>query len=199
MSAESGSSRIRRPRMTSEREAELLATVIEVLREVGYEALTMDAVAARAHCGKATLYRQWQGKQQLVAAALYATRPVRVNEIDTGTLRGDLYALARDLAKKAQQDTSLLLGLAHATHHDPALFQALRETLVAPETSHVIGLVERAVQRGELAALPAATQFLPQMLFGAVVARPIFEEEPADVAYLIGFVDDALLPALLNS
>jgi len=64
---------VRRTRLTSERESELYQAVIDLVREVGYEAMTMDAVAARSRSSKATLYRQWQGKPQLVAAAMRHT------------------------------------------------------------------------------------------------------------------------------
>lgn len=66
----------RRSRITPEREAELHGAVLDLLREVGYEALTMDAVAARTKSSKATLYRQWGSKPELVAKALRCTQPV---------------------------------------------------------------------------------------------------------------------------
>jgi AcrR family transcriptional regulator len=89
---------IRRPRMTPDREPDLLITAMDALREVGYQDLSMDLVAARARCSKATLYRLWPGKPQLVAAALYATRPAKSDEINTGTLRGDLLCVVGLLA-----------------------------------------------------------------------------------------------------
>ncbi len=64
-----------RSRLTPEREAELYAAVLDLLREVGYDALTMDAVAARTRASKATLYRQWQGKPELVARRWTTTSP----------------------------------------------------------------------------------------------------------------------------
>ncbi|MFD5315882.1 TetR/AcrR family transcriptional regulator [Streptomyces sp. NPDC127098] len=199
MPDEAPASRVRRPRMTPERELELLTTTIDVLREVGYEALTMDAVATRARCSKATLYRQWPGKPQLVAAALYATRPVDASTIDTGTLRGDLLAFVTTLAAQAEQDTALIAGLGHATLTEPALRLALRESLIEPEHEHVLSFVRRAVERGELAGTPAATAFLPQLLFAALFTRRLFEDAYADADYLVGFIDGAVLPALRNS
>ncbi|TDC74268.1 TetR/AcrR family transcriptional regulator [Streptomyces hainanensis] len=199
MSAESSSTPVRRPRMTPERELELLTTAVEVLREVGYEALTMDAVAVRARCSKATLYRLWPGKPQLVAAALYATRPVDASVIDTGTLRGDLLAFVGMFAAQAEKDTALVAGLAHVVLTDPDLARALRETLIEPEHEHVMSFVGRAVERGELPGRPAATAFMPQMLFAALLSRPLFEDSYADTDYLARFIDDALLPALRNS
>src|SRR4051812_31017015 len=102
----------RRTRISPEREAELHGAVLDLLREVGYEALTMDAVAARTKSSKATLYRQWGSKPELVAKALRCTQPVSLREIDTGSLRGD-FALMVEHSDDAQmaKDTALMRGL----------------------------------------------------------------------------------------
>ena len=98
---------LRRPRMSPERAIEMLSATMDVLREVGYEDLSMDLVASRARCSKATLYRLWPGKPQLVGAALDAMRPVKAEEINTGTLRGDLLIMVGLLASQAEKDTAL--------------------------------------------------------------------------------------------
>ncbi|MZG19563.1 TetR family transcriptional regulator [Streptomyces sp. SID5914] len=190
---------IRRPRMTPEREYELLSVALEVLREVGYEGLSMELVAARGRCSKATLYRQWENKPKMVATALYATRPVRAEEIDTGSLRGDLLAAAEQLALQAERDTSLLSGLAHAVLADEELAAVVRTVVIQPAVAHVDDFIERAIARGELPGRPTAAVFLPSMLLAASTSRPVFEGRVADTEYLKRLVDDALLPALLNS
>ena len=77
----------------SPREAELLAVTLELLQEHGYDRLTLDAVATTARASKATLYRRWPTKAELVLAAfIEGTRQDAVDP-DTGTLRGDLLAL----------------------------------------------------------------------------------------------------------
>src|SRR5690242_6629797 len=80
---------IERPRIEGDREQEILDATLEVLADVGYDRLTMDAVAARAKASKATLYRRWTNKVSLVIEALQHTKAP--SEIpDTGSLRGDL-------------------------------------------------------------------------------------------------------------
>src|SRR6202041_4171288 len=76
------------------REQAILSAVIALLGEAGYEAMTMDAVAARAHASKTTIYRRWPGKPELVRAAVasYVAGRVAVSA-DTGSLRGDLMAV----------------------------------------------------------------------------------------------------------
>src|SRR3982751_5349875 len=83
-----------RPRVEGPREAEILEAALTVLAEVGYDRLTMDAVATKAKASKATLYRRWNGKVSLVIDALHhhhqhANPAVAV---DTGSLREDLIA-----------------------------------------------------------------------------------------------------------
>ncbi|CAM5422282.1 TetR/AcrR family transcriptional regulator OS=Streptomyces alboniger OX=132473 GN=CP975_14595 PE=4 SV=1 [Streptomyces alboniger] len=78
----------RRSRITPEREAELYTAVLDLLREVGYDALTMDAVAARTRSSKATLYRQPGGKPELVAKAVRHSKPGGSREIQHGVAQG---------------------------------------------------------------------------------------------------------------
>src|ERR1700743_1536379 len=79
-------SAVARTRLSPEREGELYTAVLDLLREVGYDALTMDAVATRTRSSKATLYRQWGSKPELVVRALRHNKPSRLAEIDTGSL-----------------------------------------------------------------------------------------------------------------
>jgi AcrR family transcriptional regulator len=189
----------RRTRLTTEREAELYQAVIDLVREVGYDAMTMDAVASRSRSSKATLYRQWQGKLQLVVAAMRHTRPVVLEEIDTGSLRGDLHELAARVGTAAERDTVLMSAIGHAVQQHPELGEALREVLVEPERVVLSALLQRAVDRGEVRADAAAAEFFAHMLLGAVVSRKFLEDRFADADYLTRYVDAVVLPALRGS
>ncbi|MGH3639850.1 MAG: helix-turn-helix domain-containing protein, partial [Mycobacterium sp.] len=75
------------------REAELLAVTLQLLQQNGYDRLTLEAVATKAQASKATMYRRWPTKAELVLAAfIEGVRQVAVPP-DTGTLRGDLLYL----------------------------------------------------------------------------------------------------------
>jgi AcrR family transcriptional regulator len=78
-----------RPRVEGDREQEIFDATLQVLEEVGYDRLTMDAVASAARASKATLYRRWNGKVALVIDALISQKGQPAVP-DTGTLRGDL-------------------------------------------------------------------------------------------------------------
>ncbi|WP_433889904.1 TetR/AcrR family transcriptional regulator [Streptomyces sp. CA-111067] len=197
MTAQAATPASRRTRLTPERERELYEAVVELLREVGYEALTMDAVAARTRSSKATLYRQWKGKPELVATALRHSKPVSMSDIDTGSLPGDLHELVRCHDQtETKRDQELMRGLAHAAFQNEDLFRALRELLIEPELDSFRLLVQRAVDRGELAADRPASEFIPHMLFGAALARPIIEGVDADPEYSHRYIDAVVVPAL---
>lgn len=187
---------VRRTRLSPERERELYEAVIELLGEVGYEALTMDAVAARTHSSKATLYRQWKSKPQLVVTALRQTKPVSLEEIDTGSLRGDLHEIVRCSDSARERDTALMRGLAQAIHDNEDLQEALRELLFYPEIAALNALLGRAVDRGEIAPDAPALGYVPHMMCGAYVARPLIEAKEPDLAYLQEYIDAVILPAL---
>ncbi|MFF3640830.1 TetR/AcrR family transcriptional regulator [Streptomyces sp. NPDC002564] len=185
-----------RSKITPEREQEFYDAVLEQLRECGYDALTMEGVAASTRCSKSTLYRQWKTKPQFVAAALRANRCVRFAGIDTGTLAGDLREAARAAGEQSGRDTMLVQALSHAVLQDEDLQRALRETLVEPELQAVAAIIRRGVERGEIPEGHPAVEFLAVQLFGVLRARPILEGVYADEEYLTRFVETCVLPAL---
>ncbi|MFJ4713350.1 TetR/AcrR family transcriptional regulator [Streptomyces sp. NPDC088785] len=186
----------RRSKITPERAQEFYDAVLDQLRRFGYEALTMEGVAAQACCSKSTLYRQWRTKPQLVAAAVRAGRCVTFLAADTGTLAGDLVAAARHAAAQGKRDTALLQALGHAMLQDSELKRALREALVEPEIASIDAMVARAVARGEIAADHPALPYVAAQLFGVLRSRPVLEGRDADVDYLVGFVTRVLIPGL---
>ncbi|HEY3481896.1 MAG TPA: TetR-like C-terminal domain-containing protein, partial [Streptomyces sp.] len=153
--------------------------------------------AARTRSSKATLYRQWKGKPELVATALRHSKAVSPAEIDTGSLADDLHELVRrhDEAE-TKRDQELMRGLAHAAFRNEGLFRALRELMIEPELESFRILVQRAVDRGELAADNPARDFIPHMLFGGALARPIIEGIDPDPEYSHRYIDAVVVPAL---
>ncbi|MFG2630197.1 TetR/AcrR family transcriptional regulator [Streptomyces sp. NPDC048473] len=186
----------RRSKITPERAQEFYVAVLDMLRESGYEALTMEGVASRTRCGKSTLYRQWGSKPELVVAALHGTRRVLLPHIDTGTLAGDLREAARAIGAGSGRDTPLMHALSHAALQSPELLCALREALILPEIAAIEAMVRRGAERGEIPADTPAAEFVSVQLLGVMRARPLLEGKFADEAYLTRFVENAILPAL---
>ena len=130
------------------RERAILAAVIELLGEVGYEAMTMDAVAARAHASKTTIYRRWRGKPELVRAAVDDYVAGRVPSwADTGSLRGDLMTVMRAMRGHLTDEfLAMMSGLIHAMRTDPELAGVLRSHL-ASDHSAALPIIRRAAGR----------------------------------------------------
>lgn len=186
----------RRSKITPEREREFFDAVLDQIRECGYDAVTMEGVAASTRCSKSTLYRQWGTKPRFVAAALRSSGQARFARIDTGTLAGDLREVARRAGEWSPKDTALLQALGHAVTQDQELAQALREALVDPELAALARILRRGAERGEVDAGHPALEYVPAQIFGVLRVRPLLDGRNADADYLIRFVEAAVLPAL---
>jgi AcrR family transcriptional regulator len=151
----------RRPRsgggrpLDSSRHAAILKAALEGLAERGYDLLTMDEIAARAHAGKGALYRRWPSKAALVADAVLAWRaelgPVTVP--DTGSLRGDIEAVLEILPNfghTEQQQVAVLFGLVTAARRDPELSAMMSSLIIERPRQAIAQMLERAVARGEV-------------------------------------------------
>ncbi|MFE4664782.1 TetR/AcrR family transcriptional regulator C-terminal ligand-binding domain-containing protein [Streptomyces sp. NPDC056716] len=186
----------RRSKLTPEREREFYDAVLDQLRQCGYDAVTMEGIAASTRCSKSTLYRQWKTKPRFVAAALRANRRVRFSGIDTGSLAGDLIEAGRAAGEVSADDTRLFQALGHAVVQDKQLARALHEAVVEPEVAALREIVCRGVARGEVSAGHPALEYVPVMMLGVLRARPVLENRHADQDYLVRFVEVAVLPAL---
>jgi len=187
----------RRSRITSEREAELYGAVLDLLREVGYDALTMGAVATRTRSSKATLYRLWGGKAALVAKAMRFNKRGSIADIDTGSLRGDLHTLVlREDDGAMEQNAELMRGLFMAVHANPDLLQAFREFFIDLELQEFHRVVQRAADRGEVRADNPAIEYVVHMILGCFITRMLLDERPPTQDFLRSYIDAVILPVL---
>jgi AcrR family transcriptional regulator len=179
-----------------QREDAILTSALELLGELGYEALTMDAVAARAHASKATLYRRWRNKTELVKAALDSLDAEHNATIpDTGALRSDLVAVMEALRDKATAPyIEMIQGLVIAARRDKALAASLQAHQENDELSPFQEVLRRAVARGKLPA-DANTELVHDVA-EALILRQVQTGSPFDLAFISRVVDDVLLPLL---
>ncbi|MEU9984583.1 TetR/AcrR family transcriptional regulator [Streptomyces sp. NPDC050856] len=196
MSTQAATAAARRSKITPERELELYRAVLDLLREGGYDAVTMEGVAARTKCGKATLYRQWKTKAQLVTAALGTSRRPLFTDIDTGSLAGDLRAAARAVAGRRGGDTELMEAVGQAYLQHPDLREALRETVISPEVAALDAMLRRGVERGEIEAGNPAIGFVAPCFLGVLRIERLFDDRFAADEALPALVEAVLLPAL---
>ena len=181
------------------RDPEILDAALAVLAESGYDAMTMDMVATRAKAGKATLYRRWPSKAELVIEAVACMKQAQssLSEMpDTGTLRGDLVALIRPHSlEDSERKMQVMGGLVSMLSRDPGLAEAVNEAITEPRARLNRLLMERAIERGEIRAdadLDTIAHIGPSM----TAYRTLVQRKPVDRDFLIGIIDGVVLPAL---
>lgn len=181
------------------RESAICLAALQLLAEVGYDRMSMDAVAARAKASKATIYRRWPGKQELVAEAIRCRGPQSFEPEDTGSLRGDIISTLRTINEGiGSEDVALLAGVMRAMREAPEIGTLLRKQVLIDKLNVGRTIVRRAVQRGELgpSADPAVFhEVAPALMF----FRVLVTGEPVDEQFLAHVADDVLVPLLACS
>ena len=182
------------------RDAAICEATLALLAEVGYDRMSMDAVAARAHASKATIYRRWPGKPELVLDALSRRHGLAGEPADTGSLRGDLVAALSAMAATVDCDEGeLMAGVLRAMRQAPELGACMRERVIGRRREVIRTVVERAAARGEL---PAGADHRSQADLAHEVAGALWAQRvlvvggPVDDAFIAHVTDDVLLPLL---
>ncbi|WP_374456390.1 TetR/AcrR family transcriptional regulator [Nocardioides sp.] len=184
-----------RPRVEGERELEIFEATLAVLDEVGYDLLTMDAVATRAKASKATLYRRWKGKPELVVAAIMAHKGEAVVP-DTGTLRGDLLE-AYCGASGGLDDPlaqSVLSAVVTAMGRDPEFAEVYRRDFIGPKVAVSRAIYDRARERGEVHP-DVDLAILAPSLAGIVLHRAFLLGDTVTPELVGRILDEVILPA----
>lgn len=180
------------------RDADILDAALEVLAEAGYVGMTMDMVAVRAKAGKATMYRRWPSKTELVLEALARLKTTAVDLQglpDTGTLRGDLLAMARPQSiEDGERTLKVFAGIASISH-DGRFTDAVTDMMVTPWAAAHLALMERAQGRKEIAA-DADLETLSRVVASIAGFRTIIERKPFTREFLVALIDSVVLPAL---
>ena len=186
---------LHRPRVEGDRELEILTTTLDVLAESGYDRLTMDAVAGRARVSKATLYRRWKTKANLVIDALLAQKEPSA-PADTGSLRGDLLATFCGMGGLTDARQIAVLGsVVTAISRDADFAEAFRRDFICPKADLNMAIFERARERGEIrpdADLDVIVPALP----GIVLHQIFLLGETSTDDLIERVVDQVILPAV---
>jgi AcrR family transcriptional regulator len=184
------------------RERAICQAVVDLLNELTYESVTMDAVAARAKASKATIYRRWANKDDLVVDALRRVLVDREDVVpDTGILRGDLIArinqqINQPAVLKAYK--AAMKGLAHAVCNDPELAGVIRGSFEQAQLAVLQPLLDRAYARGELRS-PVPASLAWEIVQGQFSARTSLEARPVDSEFVQHVIDDVLMPVLYHA
>ncbi|HEX4444902.1 MAG TPA: TetR/AcrR family transcriptional regulator [Galbitalea sp.] len=195
---QAASPRVGRP-MDATRDDDILNAALDILAEVGYDGMTIDMVAARARAGKATLYRRWPSKTELVidAVACMKNKDIDFDALpDTGTLRGDFIAMMKaPTIKDGAQKMRVMAGLVSLIARNPELAETARASVIAPRAEINRRFLQRAIDRGEIRAdidIPFISSISPSM----VTYRTMMMGVPVDREYLMQILDKVVLPSV---
>ncbi len=169
----------------------VLASTYALLSEAGIGGVSMDEVSRRSGVSKTTIYRHWPSRSALLLAAC-ATMSSPAEVPDTGSLKGDLEALASDLAGqlRAAKWPTILPSIIDAAERDPelaALHAGLHAGLMAP----FLIVAERAQARGDAPASVTDAE-LTASVVGPLFYRRWFSKEPIGPDFVAGAVARAL-------
>lgn len=184
-----------RPRSAQVHQAILDAAVALFIQD-GFEGMSVEAVAARAGVGKAAIYRRWPAKEALVIDAI-AQLIAEAPSPDSGSVRDDLVALAREL--HGLMSSSLTGGVfprmaAEVARRSP-LGRLYGQRVIGPRRAAIEAALRRGIDRGELPQ-DADLELAIDLLVGGLLLRKLTGRLPRSDATLPGRVVDMLLAGL---
>jgi AcrR family transcriptional regulator len=177
----------------------IFEATLNELAEVGYAKLTMERVAARAGASKASVYRRWPSRMELVLDAVHHLAPDPTDTPNTGSLRGDVLAFMRAAAELlAGPGGEALRGLLGDALADPSRTLELRKH--SRGTGHRVmqELVCRAVERGEINSDTITPRRL-DVAQAMLREQFLFHGPPIPDAAIIEIVDETVLPLFFGS
>ena len=184
--------------LSSELSEQLLSVAVDILAEEGWGRLNSDRVAARAHAGKAGIYRRWPTMAALARTALSRFTLVTTPP-DAGSLAGDLAGLVARWTRPLDREERAVASVVGAARHEEELRAGLDTALVSPLASAVSEIGARAAARGEavepgrLALLGSVLEAFWWQRFTAAGDGAMTSEQVESV------VDDVLLPLVMPS
>jgi AcrR family transcriptional regulator len=189
------SSRGGRPRDPS-RDGVIRAAILSLLADVGYGALTMDAVAAEAGVGKATIYRRWRTKEDLVVDTISEITRSEVSPTDTGSLEGDLREMLHTIVGVVNGPIGAATqALLSTVPHHPALAAAFRDGPIGVWRQAFDEIFARAEARGEVRP-GLSNSVLAEAITAPLVQRWLVNGRPVTEDYADEVLREVVLPLL---
>jgi AcrR family transcriptional regulator len=182
-----------RPRSQASEDA-ILGATLDLLADGGYNAVTVDKVAALACASKATIYRRWPTKENLVIAAFELTEPLTIPR------RRKMVDQLVDIIwqfSQFMQNTPLggvLPALAAERQHNPELDEALAP-LIQARRQPLIDIIEAGIEKGEMAS-GTDPEFVADLCMGPVQMRGLTMHLPVSKKYIRQVVETALASLL---
>ena len=183
-----------RPR-DSKREAAISEAAINLVQEVGYERATIEAIALKAGVSKATIYRRWKNKQEVIASAIshhvFSQNPC----IDTGNLRDDLVELLVAKVKLLKgPDGAVIASIMSAAKLDSDLAKAIPQSVRDGGKDVYVAILERAILRREISP-DANLELLAEITPAIMTYRIFMSQQSVNRKFIELLVDDVLIPS----
>lgn len=180
----------------------ILAAAYEELSEVGYAAFTVEGVAARARTGKASIYRRWPRRSELLLDAISARLPTPV-ECGVGIEIPDDQTTADALRQVARIIATVMAGPAGDVVRaikceavtDVELAQAIDERFQVPRREFLMNLVRRGIARGEVRP-DADPRMMADVMLAVLSYRVVLQREPLTADALTQIMEQVMIPLL---
>jgi AcrR family transcriptional regulator len=174
----------------------ILTAAAELVHEVGYRRLTIEAIAARAGVGKQTIYRWWPSKGAVVLDSLLAERGEDPDDLalpDTGDVAADLRLVVRAIVAELADPTlsGTTRGLMIEMQEDAELADSVLEHLLGPQLAAIADRLRAAQHAGQLRA-DLDLDVAVEMLVGPLYHRWLLRTHPLTEAYADTVTDLAL-------
>lgn len=166
----------------------VLAATLQLLAEAGFSGVSVDEVSRRSGVAKTTIYRHWPSRAALLLAAC-SRLSAKPQAPDTGTLRGDLTALADSMARRLRSDrwATILPSVIDAAERDPELAE-VQTRLHADFMEPLYAVIARARKNGELPMDIEPSRIVASVV-GPLYFRRWFSRQPLDEAFVRDVVD----------
>jgi AcrR family transcriptional regulator len=159
----------------------ILASTSALIGELGYEGVSIEAIAKHAGVGKQTIYRWWPSKGAIALEALNDSLVTVTDFPDTGDIVEDLRTQMKGVTEllSTTEFGRVYQGLLAAAQSDPSISQAHLDQIIAPANVACYARLEKAKERGEMRA-DADLQALIDLLYGAIYYRLLLHTRPLE-------------------
>jgi AcrR family transcriptional regulator len=172
-----------RPRSEHARQA-ILRSTLKLLQHAGFPDLSIEAIAADAGVGKATVYRWWPNKGALVVDAFASSAEHKLHFPDTGSVYRDMsLQMNQFLGILRTRRGRIVAALLGAGQSDPELLQAFRERFLRPRRQEAYKTLRRGIERGELPR-NLDLDLVLDILYGAVYMRFLIRHDELSEGYV---------------
>ncbi len=172
-----------RPRSEQSRHA-ILRSTLKLLQQNGFAKLTIEAIAAHANVGKATVYRWWASKGALAVDAFAASTEHQLHFPDTGSVYQDLsLQMNQFLGLLQSRRGPIVAALLGAGQSDPDLLEAFRERFLRPRRQEAYKTLRRGIERGELPR-KLDLDLVLDILYGAMYMRYLIRHDELSENYI---------------